>query len=153
MFAGQTHVRQQLCFEHCQHVRYRLDLDHDPVVDQQIDFVCSERTPFVVRRYPELSNKRDSLFFELNTHRRLVDRLEQPWAECLVHLDCGTDDSPGEVAGICMLGGSVALWLLHLGVLPSLGTFPMKTFSAARRSHCGISGNVPRTYSNSAALS
>lgn len=67
-------------------------LDDDSILDEKVDPVFAQETTFVVGGYFRLVNVLDASFIELNAHRRVIKRFEQPRPQVPMNLDSSRND-------------------------------------------------------------
>jgi hypothetical protein len=123
-----------------------LQLDQHQVFRDQIDAARAESSPLVRDRHRRLPHVADSRGVQLDAQGLFVDKFEQARTQHAMDFDRAADNARCERVRLC---GSVALWPGHRSDLPRPA---VNIARAACRSSAGISGNVPRMYSNSGAV-
>ena len=95
--AGESQVGKQLGLMHGQYFLHGLDLDHDCIVDEQVETI-SRLDPYalVLDRDLNLGPERDLPKAELDNQASFVCRLQQARPERTMDLDRRTDDLRSE---------------------------------------------------------
>ena len=74
----------------------RLELDHNPVSDQEIQAMETYLKPQVENRDRHLPTKWDLARSQLHRQSLLIDRFQKPWTKHSMDRDCRSDHLSGE---------------------------------------------------------
>lgn len=96
---GQAQIGQQLRLVDRKHPLHRLDFQDQFISDDDVGPEPFIQQPIAIDdRHSDLPLKRNTRFRQFEAKTFLINRLQQPWAKLLVHLDRQPDDSLGQFA-------------------------------------------------------